>query len=71
LDGSGAGPGADGLRITAGNSVVSGLVINRFSSDGVELSVNGGNLIVGSFIGTDSTGTLSGPARERQKVTCL
>ena len=38
LNGSQAGANVDGLRITAGNSVVSGLVINRFSSDGVELS---------------------------------
>jgi hypothetical protein len=58
LDGSSAGANADGLRITAGNSVVSGLVINRFSSDGVELSVNGGNIVKGSYIGTDVTGTV-------------
>jgi hypothetical protein len=58
LDGSRAGANADGLRITAGNSVVSGLVINRFSSDGVELSGNGGNVVEGSFIGTDATGTV-------------
>src|SRR5262245_2021302 len=58
LDGSRAGANVDGLRITAGNSVVSGLVINRFSSDGVELSVNGGNIVQGSYIGTDLTGTV-------------
>jgi hypothetical protein len=58
LDGSRAGANADGLRITAGNSVVSGLVINRFSSDGVELSVSGGNILQGSYIGTDVTGTV-------------
>lgn len=58
LDGSRAGANADGLRITAGNSVVSGLVINRFSSDGVESSVNGGNIVEGSYIGTDVTGTI-------------
>jgi hypothetical protein len=58
LNGSQAGANADGLRITAGNSVVSGLVINRFSSDGVELSVNGGNIVEGCFIGTDATGTV-------------
>jgi hypothetical protein len=58
LDGSRAGANADGLRITAGNCLVSGLVINRFSSDGVELSVNGGNIVKGSYIGTDVTGTV-------------
>jgi hypothetical protein len=58
LDGSRAGANADGLRITAGNSVVSGLVINRFSSDGVELGGNGRNTVQGSYIGTDVTGTV-------------
>jgi hypothetical protein len=58
LDGSGAGANVDGLRITAGSSVVSGLVINRFSSDGMELSGNGGNIVKGCFIGTDATGSL-------------
>jgi hypothetical protein len=58
LNGSQAGADVDGLRITAGSSVVSGLVINRFSSDGVELSGNGGNIVEGCFIGTDATGTV-------------
>ncbi len=49
--------GADGLNITAGNSTLRGLVINRFDDDGIELSTNGGNLIEGNFIGTDVTGT--------------
>jgi len=58
LNGSQAGANVDGLRITAGSSVVSGLVINRFSSDGMELSGNGGNIVKGCFIGTDATGTV-------------
>ncbi len=57
LNGSNAGSGADGLKITGGSCVVSGLVINRFSSDGIELSDNGGNVIEGNFIGTNVTGT--------------
>ncbi|HJQ71463.1 MAG TPA: FG-GAP-like repeat-containing protein [Blastocatellia bacterium] len=57
LNGAGAGSGVDGLRITAGNSVISGLVINRFSGDGIELSANGGNRIEGNFIGTNAAGT--------------
>ena len=57
LNGASAGSGADGLKITAGSSTVSGLVINRFSSDGIELSSNGGNRIEGNFIGTNSAGT--------------
>ena len=58
LNGSQAGANVDGLRITAGSSVVSGLVINRFSSDGVEISGFGGNIVKGSYIGTDATGTV-------------
>jgi parallel beta-helix repeat protein len=50
LDGSGAGASANGLFITAGSSTVKGLVINRFSSDGIELTTNGGNLIQGNTI---------------------
>ena len=57
LNGAGAGQGVDGLKIFAGSSVVRGIVINRFSSDGIELSVNGGNIIEGNYIGTDLTGT--------------
>ena len=58
LNGSQAGANVDGLRITAGSSVVSGLVINRFSGDGMELSNLGGNIVEDCFIGTDATGTL-------------
>ena len=41
-----------------------GLVINRFSADGISLFTSsvGGNVIVGNYIGTDVTGT----ARARQ-----
>ena len=58
LDGSSAGVGANGLYITAGNSTVRGLVINRFDSMGVRLVSNGGNVVEGNFIGTDVTGTV-------------
>jgi titin len=57
LNGAGAGAGADGLLITAGNSTVKGLVINRFSANGIELQTNGGNIIQGNYIGTDVIGT--------------
>jgi titin len=59
LDGSGAGSGADGLQITAGNSTVKGLAIHNFSGvfAGIFLNGAGGNTIVGNFIGTDPTGT--------------
>jgi titin len=58
LNGSSAGFMASGLRISAGNSTVQGLVINSFSyGDGIELRTNGGDLITGNYIGTDVTGT--------------
>jgi hypothetical protein len=48
-----------GLRISAGNTVVRGLVINRDSSTAIRLETNGNNLIEGNYIGTDVTGTSS------------
>jgi parallel beta-helix repeat protein len=60
LDGSLTAFG-DGLQISAGGSTIRGLVINRFMDEGIELGVLGGNLIVGNYIGTDTTGTVSLP----------
>ena len=59
LDGTNAGSNTHGLTITAGSSVVQGLVINRFSLNGVLISGNGAteNRIQGNFIGTDTSGT--------------
>ncbi|MCG8404534.1 MAG: hypothetical protein MI923_04970, partial [Phycisphaerales bacterium] len=57
LDGSLAGS-ADGLLITAGSSTVRGLIINRFSGDGIELRTNGVNRIECNYIGTDVGGTV-------------
>ena len=57
LDGTNAGAGANGLTITAGSSTVRGLVINRFSGDGIRLETGGNNTTAGNFIGTDSAGT--------------
>jgi hypothetical protein len=48
------------LTITAGSSMVRGLVINRlnnFFGSGIALQTNGGNTIVGNFIGTNASGT--------------
>ena len=59
LDGSSAGTAADGLTITAGSSTVRGLVINRFSDNGMELLTSGGNVIEGNFIGTDVSGAFN------------
>jgi hypothetical protein len=48
-----------GLVITAGNSTVKGLVINRAPANGISLLIRGGNTIIGNFIGTDLTGTVT------------
>ena len=60
LDGIKAGEGSvSGLIITAGNSTVRGLVINRFGDSGIHIEDPvGGNIIEGNYIGTDVTGTL-------------
>ncbi len=56
LDGSGAGELASGLEIND-NSVVRGLVINRFGSDGIRLFAGAsGTMIEGNFLGTDPSG---------------
>src|SRR5207237_4779047 len=57
LDGTGAGAGAHGLNITAGNSTVRALVINRFNGNGININTAGNNLITGCYIGTNAAGT--------------
>lgn len=52
LNGVNAGIGTNGLNISAGNSTVRGLVINRFAGSGISLTTNGNNIITGNFIGT-------------------
>lgn len=56
INGSGLGAGVSGLVIGASNSEVRGLVVQRFSSDGVQ--INGtGNTLYCSYIGTNSAGS--------------
>ena len=66
LSGALAGTGGSGLVITAGGSTVSGLVINRYQSDGlletgnaILLKQGDGNTIAGCYLGTDVSGTLA------------
>jgi CSLREA domain-containing protein len=62
IDGSGAGAGAiDGLRLEGGGSTVKGLVINRFSGNGIRIVAPGGNYIYSNYIGTDITGKIARP----------
>jgi hypothetical protein len=57
LNGAGAGSGVNGLLLSANDSTVRGLVINRFQASGIQ--VNGtNNLIAGNWIGVDATGML-------------
>ncbi|MBL8792771.1 MAG: right-handed parallel beta-helix repeat-containing protein [Planctomycetia bacterium] len=57
LNGSLAGAGTHGLIIAANDVVVRGLIINRFSGDGIQVQ-GSNNEIDGNFIGTDHTGLL-------------
>lgn len=58
LNGVGAGAGTHGLVITGGGSVVRGLVINRFSGDGIRITTAGTIVIAGNYIGTNVAGTI-------------
>lgn len=67
IDGSLAGPGANGLLIKSGNSTVRGLVINNFIANGmfqgfgIVLDSLGGNIIQANYIGTNATGDTARP----------
>src|SRR5262249_47339532 len=56
LDGTNAGAGVVGLRLSGGSTTVRGLAINRFDGNGVTVGSTN-NLVAGNFIGTDPTGT--------------
>ncbi len=58
LNGSSAGAGAHGLKLGAGSSgsTIRGLVVNRFSGDGIRVESNG-NILAGNFLGTNPLGT--------------
>ena len=55
LDGSGAGPNADGLMVTAGPATIEGLVINRFSRNGITIVANG-VVVRTNYIGVGADG---------------
>ena len=57
LDGSLAG--TDGLVIATDNSTVRGLVINRFSGNGIVLDGGSHNAIEGCYLGTDVSGLVA------------
>jgi len=57
LSGQSAGAGADGFRIATSNSVIRGLVINRFGGDGIELTNASTSVVEGNIIGLNAAGT--------------
>lgn len=59
LNGLNAGA-ADGLTINAGSCAIRGMVINRFSGNGVVINGNA-NFIEGNFIGTNTNGSFALP----------
>src|SRR5436190_3226156 len=59
LNGQLAGSAVTGLRITAGSSSVRSLIINRFTSHGVEIADKGTNLLEGNIIVLDPSGSLA------------
>ena len=64
IDGSQIGSFAYGLYVFTDNTVIQGLVINRFSDPGIGIDVTGGgsaggHVIRGNFIGTDPTGSIA------------
>ncbi len=56
LDGSGAGNGADGLKMMTEGAAVRGLAINRFDGNGIAIETRGMNTVRENFIGTDVSG---------------
>jgi hypothetical protein len=60
LNGTAAGAGANGLTLMSSNVTVRGLVINRFSGNGISIN-QGSNIIQGNLIGTNATGTAASP----------
>jgi hypothetical protein len=57
LNGAGLGPSNGiGLRITAADTTVRGLVLNRFSGLAIQLGI-GPDTVEGNFIGTNASGT--------------
>ena len=53
IDGTMAGPTADGIVVQSGNSLIVGLVIENFAGNGILLAGAGGNQLVGNIIGVD------------------
>jgi hypothetical protein len=63
LNGSSAGASTDGLVVASGNSLIEGLTISNYGGDGIVLEL-GGSIVMGCFIGTNTTGTAAAPNKD-------
>jgi titin len=59
LAGNRAGSSANGLLLLSGDCVVRGLAINRYAQSGIRIEGYGTNVIQGTFLGTDASGTVA------------
>ena len=59
IDGSGINGAASAFQISTDNTVIKGLVINRFTNPAISIESGEGHVIRGCFIGTDPTGTVA------------
>ena len=57
LNGSSGPALSDGLRITASDCVIRGLVINRWKGDGIEIQGGANNVVEGCYVGVSNTGS--------------
>lgn len=60
LDGSAAGPSADGLELNGASSAVQGLAVSGFGGRGIVVSGSGGHTLRDNHVGTDAAGTAAG-----------
>ena len=51
----------NGFWITGGGTTIRSLAINRFGDDAIDIEFNGGNTVVGNYIGTDVLGVTALP----------
>ncbi len=58
---SGLSTAGNGINISAGSSTVRGLILNNWSSAGINLSTNGNNQIDCNYIGINAAGAVSAP----------
>jgi len=63
IDGSAISGAASAFFLLAGDTVIKGLVLNRFSNPAIFIGLQGGHTIRGCFIGTDPTGTVAAGSR--------